>query len=152
MRPTEIIVVDDGSTDRTQAIIRDLGADIRYFYQDNRGEAGARNRGIALAVGEAIAFLDADDAWPPNRLATLSARRISSDARQHYSLIRGPTPHCYRMRLTLCSIDFEPVTRGAPKCVVENYGPQMRSMRHRRVASPRGSQASCVAAQSGVLD
>ena len=74
MRPTEIIVVDDGSTDCTQALIRDLGEDIRYFYQDNRGEASARNRGIAVAVGEAIAFLDADDAWPPNRLATLSAR------------------------------------------------------------------------------
>lgn len=80
MPPAEIIVVDDGSTDGTQAIIRGLGADIRYFYQDNGGEAGARNRGIALAHAEAVAFLDADDAWPPERLATLLARLTDGDS------------------------------------------------------------------------
>jgi glycosyltransferase involved in cell wall biosynthesis len=80
IRVAEIIVVDDGSTDNTNELVRALRADIRYFHQDNRGEAAARNRGVALARGETIAFLDADDAWPPGRLAALSARLIEDDA------------------------------------------------------------------------
>lgn len=79
MRPAEIIVVDDGSTDNTRELVRTLGADIRYFHHDNRGEARARNRGVTFAHGETIAFLDADDAWPPGRLAALSERLIEDD-------------------------------------------------------------------------
>jgi glycosyltransferase involved in cell wall biosynthesis len=73
VRPSEIIVVDDGSTDSTPERVAGFNGDIRYFYQQNSGEGAARNQGIALARGDLIAFLDADDCWPPARLATLSA-------------------------------------------------------------------------------
>lgn len=67
----ELIVVDDGSTDRTEEIVSQLPHDIRYLRQDNAGPASARNRGIRDAAGELIAFLDVDDLWPNNTLTGL---------------------------------------------------------------------------------
>ena len=72
--PIEIIIIDDGSTDGTLACLKSLGEDIRYVYQSNMGPAAARNRGIAMARGEVIAFLDADDYWPANKLKVQLAR------------------------------------------------------------------------------
>lgn len=70
--PTEIIVVDDGSTDSTPQIVADLAADppvpICYVHQANQGPAAARNHGLRIARGEFIAFLDADDLWLPDKL------------------------------------------------------------------------------------
>lgn len=71
IRPLEIIIVDDGSTDGTPELIRSLGNDVRSVSQPNAGPAAARNTGIRLAQGEALAFLDADDVWPDNTLAVL---------------------------------------------------------------------------------
>lgn len=67
--PTEIIVVDDGSTDNTQELKALKVPDTRYIYQENTGAAAARNRGAALAAGDYLAFLDADDLWVPGKLA-----------------------------------------------------------------------------------
>lgn len=67
-RDFEVIVIDDGSTDRSPEIIRSYPS-IRYFLQENRGVAAARMRGIELAKGELIAFLDQDDVWPSEKLA-----------------------------------------------------------------------------------
>lgn len=69
--PDEIFIIDDGSTDETGTIVKTLGTDIRYVFQTNRGEAAARNRGVAEAQSGVVAFLDADDAWPIDRLARL---------------------------------------------------------------------------------
>lgn len=57
----EVIVVDDGSTDDTAAIVGRSGQGVVYIRQENRGVSTARNRGLAAAKGELIAFLDADD-------------------------------------------------------------------------------------------
>ena len=65
----ELIVVDDGSTDRTPDILRSYGDRLRLIGQVNRGVSAARNRGIAASTGRLIAFLDSDDLWLPDKLA-----------------------------------------------------------------------------------
>ncbi len=65
----EVIIVDDGSTDRTKAIIRGIEDNrIKYIYQKNHGVAHARNRGIEKSEGKFISFLDSDDKWVPQKL------------------------------------------------------------------------------------
>lgn len=59
----EIIVIDDGSSDRTAEKIKAYGEKVRYIYQENRGLSGARNTGIREAGYDWIAFLDGDDEW-----------------------------------------------------------------------------------------
>lgn len=67
----EVIVVDDASRDDPAAALRGLGPKVTLLRQEtNRGPAAARNRGIAAAKGRFIAFLDADDWWLPQKLAT----------------------------------------------------------------------------------
>ena len=62
------IVVDDGSTDGSARAAQSFGSRVRYCYQPWSGAASARNRGVDVANGEWIAFLDADDLWEPDKL------------------------------------------------------------------------------------
>jgi glycosyltransferase involved in cell wall biosynthesis len=78
-RDFEIIVVDDGSDDRTPAIIESYGSLIRAIRQSNSGPAVARNAGVKAACGEYLAFLDADDRWMPAMLERTVAA-LNSDA------------------------------------------------------------------------
>jgi glycosyltransferase involved in cell wall biosynthesis len=64
----ELIVVDDGSTDHTKALLATYGEKIKIILQENRGVSAARNRGIEMASGEYIALLDSDDIWLPEKI------------------------------------------------------------------------------------
>lgn len=82
-RAVELIVVDDGSTDASAAIVAERAAAdlrVRLIRQENRGPYPARNRGLSEARGRFLAFLDADDYWEPDCLAHLHAALTNSGA------------------------------------------------------------------------
>lgn len=76
--PLEVIVVDDGSTDDTIAILRREYPDVVIFEETHRGVSAARNRGIQASRGDWIAFLDSDDEWLPEKLARQNAALVST--------------------------------------------------------------------------
>jgi glycosyltransferase involved in cell wall biosynthesis len=74
LRPQEVIVVDDGSRDSTPQLLAAYGTRVRAIRQENQGVAVARNHGAALASGDYLAFLDADDVWERRKLELQVAR------------------------------------------------------------------------------
>jgi glycosyltransferase involved in cell wall biosynthesis len=69
-QPTQVIVIDDGSTDATKAAVTAYSSRVMYVYQENAGQGAARNQGLNRATGDYVAFLDADDYWKPGFLET----------------------------------------------------------------------------------
>ncbi len=79
--PLEVIVSNDGSTDKTAEVAQSFGDRIRYLEQANLGPAAARNSGLAVAKGEYVAFLDADDYWLPGFIrATTEFMEVNPEA------------------------------------------------------------------------
>ena len=71
----ELILIDDGSTDRTREIIKDYqckDARIKYFYKENGGVSSARNLGLQKATGDFVSFLDSDDLWDRRFLESIN--------------------------------------------------------------------------------
>lgn len=69
-QPIEIIIVDDGSTDGTARVAGEFMGDVSYVYQPNSGPPVARNKGLTVAQGNVVGFLDADDMWTETKLAS----------------------------------------------------------------------------------
>ena len=99
----EIIVVDDGSTDRTPEIVKKFEPRVRLLRKENAGQASAFNAGIPECRGEFVAFLDGDDWWAPGKLQAVvgalasdasiglvghGITEVFSDGRQHTELLR----------------------------------------------------------------
>ncbi|MEE2981837.1 MAG: glycosyltransferase [Pseudomonadota bacterium] len=68
LKPSEVIVVDDGSSDGTAALLRYVFPNVRYLYRRHRGVSAARNEGIRAAGADWIALLDSDDTWKSSKL------------------------------------------------------------------------------------
>jgi Glycosyltransferases involved in cell wall biogenesis len=90
----EVVVVDDGSLDGTEEVLSRFKSDARfkYLYQQNRGQSAARNKGIAASAGELIAFLDSDNYWDVDKLAS---QLEYWDLNRGYDILYSEVTHLY---------------------------------------------------------
>jgi glycosyltransferase involved in cell wall biosynthesis len=109
-RPTDVVVVDDGSTDESAAVAQSFGAAVTVVRQTNQGQAAALNTGIRHATGEYVAFLDADDVWEPEKTARQLERLLAPPGAEYsVTWVRGfVSPDLVDQRHTIDPSLFEP--------------------------------------------
>lgn len=123
----ELIIVDDGSQDRTMEIIdefRYLFAKIKVISQTNQGQGAARNHGTAIAEGEFIAFIDSDDTVSSEYLAILARKQETSNADIVWcnaSLFKGDT--------AVGQLDRGAISDGIESYILHNAGPCRKLLR-----------------------
>ena len=128
LKPIEIIVVDDGSPDRSGDVAASY-PEVRVIRQENAGVANARNAGLAASSGDGLAFLDADDVWEPQFLEKSVEALIRHKADVSYtsrrnlvqqpdqSFVYAPRVHSYVLAVRLSSVLPERCPF-PPSCVV----------------------------------
>ncbi len=107
----ELLIVDDGSTDRTQAVLAEYQADprVRPLRTIGAGVAAARNRALAQAKGELIAYLDSDNAWRPDFLEIAAAHLLDRDLDLVYAAIEADDG--WRRRYVGAEFDFDALAK-----------------------------------------
>jgi glycosyltransferase involved in cell wall biosynthesis len=130
---SEILVVDDGSTDGSIAVARDFGPGVRVVTGPNRGVSAARNRGIAETSGEWLVFLDADDLLLPETLSRRSAVVQATGADvvvcDWQDLVEdGPDPVAAPVR----SVDFQPLADDPERACATHLWAASAALMHRR--------------------
>ena len=76
IKPSEIIIVDDGSNDGTEAMVKKKYDSLKVIKQKNKGASAARNSGIKASSGELICFLDSDDEWKNDKNKVIYQHKI----------------------------------------------------------------------------
>lgn len=103
-RDVELVVVDDGSTDRSREVLQAYADRARVVLQDNAGQAAAINAGVRASRGEILCFLDADDWWSPRKISAITA-----------AFDRHPRAGLVYHRLQPVSAEGVPVLRPIPR-------------------------------------
>ena len=134
VKDMEVVVVDDGSTDQTAAVVARYRDRVRYVPQPNRGRAAARNTAVRIARGDFIAFCDSDDRWLPDRLE----RQLTlAEGRPRIGMIHG--------QVELCDASWQPL----PKETAAHRA--VFSAAHRKGATYAGYASECRCLSSTIL-
>lgn len=133
---TEVIVVDDGSTDGSVELLKAYEGKIRLIETENMGAAAARNRGLLAAKGELIAFLDSDDIWIASKLTLQFRKMAEEDADliychgQEFGNLNGTNVK----RLALYSGDCYPFFKQNPGKAIIEMGPSTALLKRNLLA------------------
>lgn len=128
----DVLVIDDGSTDSsTEALNAWTTRGVRVIHQNNKGASAARNRGIELARGEYIAFLDADDLWPQQDMLELAVRLFEQDPDLGWTF-----GDAQPFRTPSCLTDTRPEFIDAPYLLSGGYYTHSSIVAERRTVTP----------------